>query len=142
MMVMMTVTMMIIMMMMMMIVMRSSSSIRPELKRNELLRNLTFSRHNLQLPSTCSSVGVCGDQLKGEKLFKVEESFQKKFSDLKDGGDYDEGEVNVRTIATKSEDRFESLGRIVTKEKAFDYADPSDRGNKCVIDAILVMIPY
>ena len=122
--------------------MRSSSSLKPDLTKDELLRNFTFSRHKLQLPSSGVTVGVCGDQLKGEKLFKVEESFQKKFSDLKDGGDYDEGEVNVRTIATKSEDRFESLGRIVTKEKAFDHADPSDRGNKCVVNAILVMIPH
>ena len=121
--------------------MRSSSSLKPDLTKDELLRNFTFSRHKLQLPSSGVTVGVCGDQLQREKLFKVEESFQKKFSDLKDGGDYDEGEVNVRTIATKSEDRFESLGRIVTKEKAFDHADPSDRGNKCVVNAILVMIP-
>ena len=121
--------------------MRSSSLIRPDIKRDELLRKITFSHHNLQLPSTCSSVGVCGDQLKGEKLFKVEESFQKKFSGLKDGGDYDKGEVIVRTLAKKSEDKFKSLGRIIAKEKTFDHADPSSRGNKCV-NVVYVMIPY
>jgi len=75
------------------------------------------------------------------KLFNFEESFQKKFSDLKDGGDYDKGEVIVRTIAKKSEDTFESLGRIVTKEKTFDHADPSDRGNKSV-KVMYVIVPY
>ena len=122
--------------------MRSSSSLKPDLKKDEQLRNFTFSRQNLQLPSTCVSVGVCGEQLKGEKLFKVEESFQKKISGLKDGGNYDEGKVNVRTIAKKSEDVFESLGRIINKQEAFVHADPSVRGNKCVIDAIFVMIPH
>ena len=111
-------------------VMRSSSSLEPDLKKEELLRNFTFSRHNLQLPSTCLSVGVCGDQLRGEKLFNSDESFQKKFS----GGDYDEGEVIVRTVAKKSEDIIESLGKISTKEEIFANTslDPL-RGNKCVI---------
>ena len=122
-------------------VMRSSSSLKPDLKKEELLRKFTFSRHNLQLPSPCLSVGVCGDQLKREKLFNSEESFQNKFSAPVDGENNHEGEVNVRTFA-KSEDRFESLGRIIAKQEAFDHADPSDRGNKCVINAILVMIPH
>ena len=112
------------------IVMRSSSSLKPDLKKDKLLRKLTCSRHNPQLPSTCSSVGVCGDQLRGEKLFNSDESFQKKFS----GGDYDEGEVIVRTVAKKSEDIIESLGKISTKEEIFANTslDPL-RGNKCVI---------
>ena len=111
-------------------VMRSSSSLKPDLKKDKLLRKLTCSRHNPQLPSTCSSVGVCGDQLRGEKLFNSDESFQKKFS----GGDYDEGEVIVRTVAKKSEDIIESLGKISTKEEIFANTslDPL-RGNKCVI---------
>ena len=121
--------------------MRSSSSIRPELKKYELLRKFTCSRHNLQLPSTCSSGGVCSDQLQGGKLFNSEEYFQKKFSGPVDGGDYNQGEVNVRTFAKKSEDKFESLGRIITKERTFDHADPSDRGNKSV-NVVYVMIPY
>ena len=110
--------------------MRSSSSLKPDLKKDKLLRKLTCSRHILQLPSTCSSVGVCGDQLRGEKLFNSDESFQKKFS----GGDYDEGEVIVRTVAKKSEDITESLGKISTKEEIFANTslDPL-RGNKCVI---------
>ena len=112
--------------------MRSSSSLKPDLKKYELLRKFTCSRHNLQLPSTCSSGGVCSDQLQSGKLFNAEEYFQKKFSDPEDGGDYNQGEVNVRTLAKKSEDRFESLGRII-KEKTFVHADPSSRGNKCVI---------
>ena len=122
-------------------VMRSSSSIKPDLTKDELLRKFTSARHNLQLPSSCVSVGACSDQLKGGKLFISEESFQ-KFSDRKDGGDQYKREVSVRTLAAKkSEDNFESLGRIIKKE-AFVHADPSVRGNKCVIDAILVMIPY
>merc|ERR1712218_713166 len=121
--------------------MRSSSSIRPELKRYELLRKFTSSRHNLQLPATCVSVGECSDQFHRGKLFNSEESFQKKFSGLKDGGDYDKGEVIVRTLAKKSEDKFKSLGRIIAKEKTFDHADPSSRGNKCV-NVVYVMIPY
>ena len=112
--------------------MRSSSSLKPDLKNDELLRKLTFSRHNLQLPSSCVSVGACSDQLHGGKLFNSEEYFQKKFSGPVDGGDYNQGKVNVRTFAKKPEDRFESLGRI--KEKPFTNAslDPH-RGNKCVI---------
>ena len=87
------------------------------------------------------SVGECSDQLHEGKLFNAEEFFQ-KFSDQKDGGDQYEREVSVRTLAAKkSEDNFESLGRIIKKE-AFVHADPSVRGNKCVIDAIFVMIPY
>ena len=121
--------------------MRSSSLIRPDIKRDELLRKFTCSRHNLQLPSSGVAVGACSDQLQRGKLFNFEESFQKKFSDLKDGGDYDKGEVIVRTIAKKSEDTFESLGRIVTKEKTFDHADPSDRGNKSV-NVVYVIVPY
>ena len=121
--------------------MRSSSSIKPDLTKDELLRKFTSARHNLQLPSPCVSVGACSDQLKGGKLFISEESFQ-KFSDRKDGGDQYKREVSVRTLAAKkSEDNFESLGRIIKKE-AFVHADPSVRGNKCVIDAIFVMIPY
>ena len=121
--------------------MRSSSSIRPELKKDKLLRKLTFSRHNLQLPSSGVSVGACSDQLQSGKLFNSEESFQKKFSGL-NGGDYDKGEVIVRTVAKKSEDSIESLGRIITKEKTFVHADPSSRGNKSVNVVYYVMIPY
>ena len=121
--------------------MRSSSSLKPDLKKDKLLRKFTFSRHKLQLPSSGVTVGVCSDQLQREKLFKVEESFQKKFSGLKDGGDYDLGEVSVRTIAKKSEDNIESLGKIITQEKTFVHADPSSRGNKCV-NVVYVMIPY
>ena len=121
--------------------MRSSSSLKPDLKNDELLRKLTFSRHNLQLPSSCVAVGACSDQLQGGKLFNSEEYFQKKFSGPVDGGDYNQGEVNVTTIAKKSEDTFESLGRIITKERTFDHADPSDRGNKSV-NVVYVMIPY
>ena len=122
-------------------VMRSSSSLKPDLKKEELLRNFTCSRHNLQLPSSGVTVGACIDQLQSGKLFNSEESFQKKFSGLKDGGDYDKGEVIVRTLAKKSEDKFKSLGRIIAKEKTFDHADPSSRGNKCV-NVVYVMIPY
>ena len=121
-------------------VMRSSSSIRPDIKRDKLLRKFTSPRHNLQLPFSGVSVGACSDQLQGGKLFNSEEYFQ-KISGQEDGGDYNQGEVNVRTFAKKSEDKFESLGRIIKKE-AFVHADPSVRGNKCVIDAIFVMIPY
>ena len=102
--------------------MRSSSSLKPDLKKEELLRNFTCSRHNLQLPSSGVSVGVCSDQLQGGKLFNSEEYFQ-KISGPEDGGDYNQGEVNVRTFAKKSEDKFESLGRII-KEKTFVHADP------------------
>mgnify|MGYP003335401345 CR=1 FL=1 len=122
-------------------VMRSSSSLKPDLKKYELLRKFTSSRHNLQLPSSGVAVGACSDQLQSGKLFKVEESFQKKFSGLKDGGDYDLGEVSVRTIAKKSEDNIESLGKIITREKTFVHADPSSRGNKSV-NLVYVMIPY
>ena len=114
--------------------MRSSSSLKPDLKKDELLRKFTSSRHNLQLPSSCVAVGVCSDQLQRGKLFNSEESFQ-KFSDLKDGGDITQSEVNVRTVAKDPEDSIESLGRIVkkiTKEKTFASLDPH-RGNKCVI---------
>ena len=121
--------------------MRSSSSLKPDLKKYEQLRKLNCSRHKLQLPSTYVAVGACSDQLQREKLFNSEESFQNKFSAPVDGENNHEGEVNVRTFA-KSEDRFESLGRIIAKQEAFDHADPSDRGNKCVINAILVMIPH
>ena len=121
--------------------MRSSSSIRPDIKRNKLLRKFTCSRHNLQLPSSGVAFGACSDELQRGKLFNSEESFQKKFSDLKDGGDYDKGEVIVRTVAKKSEDSIESLGRIITKEKTFVHADPSSRGNKSV-NVVYVMIPY
>ena len=62
------------------------------------------------------------------------------FSASVDGEDNHEGKVNVRTFAKKSEDKFESLGRIIKKE-AFVHADPSDRGNKCV-NVMFVMIPY
>ena len=115
-----------------MIVMRSSSSLKPDLKKYEQLRKLTCSRHNLQLPSSCVAVGVCSDQLQRGKLFNSEESFQ-KFSDLKDGGDITQGEVNVRTVVKDPEDSIESLGRII-KEKTFINAslDPL-RGTKCVI---------
>ena len=115
--------------------MRSSSSFRPELKKDELLRKFTFSRHNLQLPSSGVAVGACSDQLQGGKLFNSEEYFQKKFSGPVDGGDITQGEVNVRTVAKDPEDSIESLGRIVkkiTKEKTFASLDPH-RGNKCVI---------
>ena len=114
--------------------MRSSSSLKPDLKKDELLRTFTFSRHNQQLLSSGLSVGACSDQLQRGKLFNSEESFQKKFSGLKDGGDYDEGEVIVRTVAKKSEDIIESLGKISTKEEIFANTslDPL-RGNKCVI---------
>ena len=113
--------------------MRSSSSLKPDLKKEELLRNFTCSRHNLQLPSSGVTVGACIDQLQSGKLFNSEESFQKKFSGLKDGGDYDKGEVNVRTVAKDPEDSIESLGRII-KEKTFINAslDPLG-GTKCVI---------
>ena len=114
-------------------VMRSSSSLKPDLKKEELLRNFTCSRHNLQLPSSGLSVGACSDQLQRGKLFNSEESFQKKFSGLKDGGDYDEGEVIVRTVAKKSEDIIESLGKISTKEIFANTSLDPLRGNKCVI---------
>ena len=120
--------------------MRSSSSLKPDLKKDEQLRKLTCSRHNLQLPSSCVGVGACSDQLQRRKLFNSEESFQNKFSAPVDGENNHEGEVNVRTFA-KSEDRFESLGRIIAKQEAFDHADPSSRGNKCV-NVVYVMIPY
>ena len=81
--------------------MRFSSLLKPDLKKDELLRKFTSSRHNLQLPSSCVAVGACSDQLQGGKLFNFEESFQKKFSDLKDGGDQYEREVIVRTLAAK-----------------------------------------
>ena len=126
------------------IVMRSSSFHRPDIKSSsdELLRKSTCSRHKLQLLSTCVAVGACSDQLQGGKLFNSEEYFQKKFSGPEDGGDYNQGEVNVRTIAKKSEDNIESLG--ITKEitkKTFVHADPSSRGNKSV-NVVYVMIPY
>ena len=80
--------------------MRSSSSLKPDLKKDELLRKLTFSRHNLQLPSSGVSVGACSDQFHEGKLFNAEEFFQ-KFSDQKDGGDQYEREVIVRNLAAK-----------------------------------------
>ena len=122
-------------------VMRSSSSIRPDIKRDKLLRKFSSARHNLQLPSSGVSVGACSDQLQGGKLFNSEEYFQKKISGPEDGGDYNQGEVIVRTLAKKSEDKFKSLGRIIAKEKTFDHADPSSRGNKSV-NVVYVMIPY
>ena len=119
----------------------ASSHSATDIKNSKQLRKFTFPRHNLQLLSSGVSVGVCSDQLQSGKLFNSEESFQKKFSGLKDGGDYDKGEVIVRTLAKKSEDKFKSLGRIIAKEKTFDHADPSSRGNKCV-NVVYVMIPY
>ena len=121
--------------------MRSSSSLKPDLKKEELLCNFTCSRHNLQLPSSGVTVGACIDELQSGKLFNSGEYFQKKFSGPEDGGDYDLGEVSVRTIAKKSEDNIESLGRIITREKTFVHADPSSRGNKSV-NVVYVMIPY
>ena len=87
------------------------------------------------------AVGACSDCLQSRNLFNSEEYFQKKLSGPEDGGDYNKGEVNVRTIAKKSEDVFESLGRIISKEKTFVHADSSSRGNKCV-NVVYVMIPY